>query len=71
MVFFEGFGKQEECLQSVYEQVLYSTSVIALQQVLVAVLEQKEGKVSAKWCIDQTAFQPVVHLYFSSAGLVW
>lgn len=35
----------------------------------VAVSEQK-GIVSDQQCIDQTAFQPVVHLYFTSVYLV-
>lgn len=29
-----------------------------------------EGVVSDQQCIDQTAFQPVVHLYFTSVHLV-
>lgn len=49
-------------LDSLYKNSTYSVTVHISA---VAVLEQKDV-VSAQQCIDQTAFQPVVHLYFTS-----
>lgn len=53
-------------LHSLYKNSTYSVTVHISA---VAVFEQK-GVVSNQQCIDQTAFQPVVHLYFTSLRLV-
>lgn len=38
--------------------------------ILAAAVAELKGVVSDQQCIDQAAFQPVVHLYFTSVRLV-